>query len=337
MSLVADGPYFNRYYAHDTTDLLALDFHAAPGNPASVTDQYTFFHTAAVDYTVSAFVNMSSATTPLDGIADVVVYASGAWELAVDPATLKVTFSVWDTSLGGGTWKSASTAANVIRMNEWHNLRAVYAHTPGTVDIYVDDRLVSSQLPVGAMLPTPGYHYVTISHPWGSSTWHGRITGVWAIQKQVPTSADDKARLLMAFEMDGPQGPEASGPDHTWNLLAYNYNLTGTVTANGTTVTGVSSTAGLHAGEPIGGPGIAPWTTIASLGTNFVTLSHPAVASGANVALSGLISKPSSSSPRLNFYYGAVEGSPVIDPFQCLGDTAHPICDTTGWIEDLSR
>jgi len=63
-------------------------------------------------------------------------------------------------------------------------------------------------------------------------------------------------------------------------------SITGTLTLNSASVTAVSSTAGIVEGMPISGAGIPAATTIASVGTNTLTLSAEATAAGAGETLS---------------------------------------------------
>ncbi|GGA80696.1 hypothetical protein GCM10011507_34890 [Edaphobacter acidisoli] len=75
-------------------------------------------------------------------------------------------------------------------------------------------------------------------------------------------------------------GPDA--PDYTGNPIS----ITGSTTTSSASVTAVSSTVGLYAGQPISGTGIPTGTTIASIGSGTLTLSQDATATGSAVALS---------------------------------------------------
>ena len=75
-----------------------------------------------------------------------------------------------------------------------------------------------------------------------------------------------------------------SGRGSTFSVGA-NISITGDTTSGSTSVTSVSSTAGVTVGMPITGAGIPAGTTVAAVGVGTLTLSQAATATATGVAL----------------------------------------------------
>jgi hypothetical protein len=81
------------------------------------------------------------------------------------------------------------------------------------------------------------------------------------------------------------QAPLAGAAGFTMQQGRLDASFTGNTTSGSTTVSNVSSVAGLVVGQTVAGPGIAAGTTITAIGTTTITLSQAATTTATTVAL----------------------------------------------------
>jgi hypothetical protein len=206
-----------------------------------------------------------------------------------------------NVNLVGGTWQQGGSnlviTQSVANVNNFNiggfNAAAVFNMSGGTIQFTGStapapgDVVVGNlgTFEVGANSPSPG-QVVTVDNAGGGIQFLAGSTlevGMSNVGMGFTDSLVKKAGATGNISIQ--PGARLIGTALNGNGLAPGSDFTGNPTTGSTTVSGLTSAAGLTVGQTVTGPGIPAGTTIAAVGPVSVTLSQAATGSGTKVLL----------------------------------------------------
>ena len=186
-------------------------------------------------------------------------------------------------SITGDTTSSSTTIANISSLN----------------NVVIGQTITGSGIPAGTIVSSIGATSIVISNaatatatgvsltvqatvPANSTQTFSTATG-YAVM--IPDATGSSTYAVGSIVITSAGEGYTSTPAITIDPPPVNINFTGTLTSSSTTITALSSTTGLLAGQSIYGNGIPNSTTIVSVGTGTLVMSNAATASGTGVSI----------------------------------------------------